>query len=392
MTPGKDMRDFFAVAAPGLEPMVAEELRALGEQPVPEDGGVSWQGNDESLYRALLHLRLASRVLVRLGSFGARGFAELERQARRLDWQRHVEPGMPVLLRVTARKSRLYHEGAIAERLLGVIGAAAGSSVIRSVDDERIDAAGAQMFVVRFLRDRCTISADAAGALLHLRGYRQQVARAPLRETLAAALLHAVTPHDVPLLDPLCGSGTIPIEAALRARRIPPGLATAAREPREFRFEHWPDFDARLWQGVVDDARADILTTAPAPVFGSDRDAGAVAAARANAARAGVLDDIILDQLPLGDARIPPGTGVLLTNPPYGVRVGERAGLRDLYAALGNLARRRLRGWRVGLLCADARLCAQLRLPLHSALTTRNGGIPVELLVGTIAADSASTG
>src|SRR5690606_3870474 len=129
-------------------------------------------GDDASLCRAVLHLRVASRVLVRVATFRVRGFAELERHARRIEWTRFVGRGDAVALRVTARKSRLYHEGAIAERLHGVIGAPAAAT---GPDD---DAGDAQLFVVRFLHDRCTISADAAGAL-HLRGYRQQLAKAP---------------------------------------------------------------------------------------------------------------------------------------------------------------------------------------------------------------------
>src|SRR5690606_30008075 len=156
-----------------------------------------------------------------------------------------------------------------------------------------------------------------AGAL-HLRGYRQQLAKAPVRETLAAAMLHAAWQPDAPLLDPLCGSGTIPIEAALRARRIAPGLAVAEREPRPARLIRWPDLDPAAWDAVVAAARAAILPHAPAPIAGSDRDAGAIAAARANAQRAGVLEDVALEQRPLSDAPVPDGTGSLVTNPPYG--------------------------------------------------------------------------
>lgn len=377
--------DFFASAAPGLEPLVVDELRTLGIPAGIEDGGAAWSGDAESLYRACLHLRMASRVLTRIAVFGARGFAELERHARRIDWRRYIAPGTPVRLRVTARKSRLYHEGAIAERLLGVIGSATTISGPAGDDDEEDDEA--QLIVVRFLRDRCTISADAAGALLHLRGYRQQIGKAPLRETLAAAMLHvAPSAIEAPLLDPLCGSGTILIEAALRARRVPPGLAAATRAPRAFAFQRWPDFDAVAWARVLDAARSGILAAAPAPIIGSDRDAGAIAAARANAARAGVDRDIDVEQRALSDARVPPGQGVLLTNPPYGVRVGERERLRDLYASLGNLVRRRLPGWTVGMFCADRRLCGQSGLALRTALSTRNGGIPVDLLVGESAA------
>ncbi|HEU5208781.1 MAG TPA: hypothetical protein VFU06_05155 [Longimicrobiales bacterium] len=375
-------RELFAVAAPGLEAIVAAELRTLGIEGRVEQGGVAWSGDDASLSRAVLHLRTASRVLVRVARFRARGFPELERHAGRVDWSGFVARSDAVALRVTSRKSRLYHEGAIAERLLRVMGAAAVPV------DEEDASAHVQQFVVRFLRDECVISADAAGPL-HRRGYRQQVGKAPLRETLAAAMLHAIGCTDVPLLDPMCGSGTIVIEAALLARRIPPALANDGQRPRASRMLRWSDFDHAAWDAAVADARRAMLAHVPVPVIGSDRDAGAIAAARANAERAGVQDDIAFEQRAISDARVPEGVGALVTNPPYGVRVGDTGELRDLYAALGNLARRRLPGWQVAVLCADRRLCAQMRLPLQPAFATRNGGLAVELMQGRVPASSS---
>ena len=385
------MSDFFAVAIPGLEPIVAAELLALGVAGRVEEGGVAWSGAATSLYTAALHLRSASRLFVRLGEFQARWFPELERHARRIDWTRILPADAPVALRVTARKSRLYHERAIAERLLAVIreavpGAtlapAPGSARAAAAADDDGAPGDAQLVVVRFLRDACSISADAAGAL-HMRGYRQAVAKAPLRETLAAALLLAVGYDGAePLLDPFCGAGTIPTEAALIARRIPPGLATADRIPRVHAFQAWAGFDAGAWLRLTEAARAGIVSAAAAPIVGSDRDEGAVVAARANAARAGVGDDVSFERRALSDAPVPAGVGLLLTNPPYGVRVGRTRDLRDLYAALGNLVRQRLAAWRVAFLSADAGLAAHTGLVLESRLTTRNGGIRVDLMKG----------
>lgn len=385
------MSDFFAVAIPGLEPIVAAELHALGITGRVEEGGVAWSGAAASLYAAALHLRTASRLFARLGEFRARGFPELERHACRIDWTRILPPDTPVALRVTARKSRLYHERAIAERLLGVIREAVPGATLtpsparpRSTPSADDDAApgNAQLVVVRFLRDACSISADAAGAL-HMRGYRQAVAKAPLRETLAAALLLAVGYDGAePLLDPFCGAGTIPIEAALIARRVPPGLATADRVPRVHPFQAWGGFDAAAWIRLLETARAGILPAAAAAIVGSDRDEGAVVAARSNAARAGVGGDLSLERRALSEAPVPAGVGLLLTNPPYGVRVGRTRELRDLYAALGNFVRQRLAGWRVAFLSADASLGAHTGLVLESVLTTRNGGIRVELVKG----------
>jgi putative N6-adenine-specific DNA methylase len=388
--PSADERfPLFAVTAPGLEELCAHELRWMGVAGVAEPGGVAWEGTRAELYDANLRLRLASRVLVRVAEFRARTFFELERHARKVPWERFVTPGGAVRLRVSSRKSKLYHEGAIAQRLLDAVersvgglrdaGAAGGS------DEEEDEGAEGQLFVVRFHYDRCTVSADASGALLHLRGYRQALAKAPLRETLAAAmLLGSGWDGSAPLLDPMCGSGTVAIEGALLARRIAPGLASAERAPRRYAFLDWPDFDTRLWAGTVERAAGEVLAAAPAPIQGSDRDAGAVEAARANAARAGVLDDLALDVCPLSAVASPPGTGWLLSNPPYGVRVGETEGLRNLYAALGRVAREKLPGWTLGLLSADRGLEAQVKVRFAEALRTRNGGIPVRLVVGRV--------
>ena len=369
----------FAVAAPGLEPLVAAELRALGKlQPVAvgeaEPGGVSFRADRAGLYAANLHLRIASRVLVRIGAFHASAFHELERHAARLPWREFVASGSPVAFRVTSRKSRLYHQEAIAQRLLAVAG---GATPATSED------AAAQEFIVRLFRDECTVSADASGELLHRRGYRMATAKAPLRETLAAAMLMgAGWDASASLVDPMCGSGTIPIEAALAARRIAPGIA------RRFAFMHWPGFDESVWERLVRQARERVLPSAPAPILGSDRDAGAVAASVANAERAGVGGDVEWRRAAISALAPPAGRGWIVTNPPYGVRVGERRDLRDLYAQLGNVARRCCPGWEVAFLAAHPELERQTGLEPAVRFTTENGGIRVRLVQGSVPASS----
>lgn len=384
MSESSEELSLFAVTAPGLEPLAAAELAGLGVRGEVEAGGVAWRGDAESLYRANLELRTASRVLVRIAEFRARTFFELERHARRVPWGRYLAAGRAVRVSATCHKSKLYHEGAVAERMLaaaergaGAVAASAGGA------EEEEEGRDEQLFLIRFLHDRAVVSVDASGALLHLRGYRQAVAKAPLRETLAAALLRASGwDPAAPLVDPMCGAGTIPIEGALMARRIAPGLARRGREPRRYAFLEWPDFEESTWARVVDRAREAILPAAPSAIRGSDRDVGAVEAARSNAERAGVAEDVELEVAPLSALRPPPGPGWLVTNPPYGVRVGESAGLRDLYAALGRLARRDLPGWTLALLSADRRLEAQVGVEWTEALRTRNGGIPVRVVVG----------
>ena len=379
----------FAVTAPGLEEVCAEELRALGVAGRAEPGGVAWEGTAEELYRANLWLRTASRVVVRVGTFRARTFFELERHARKLPWERWVTRGRAVRLRVTSKKSKLYHEGAIAERLLGWIdervgGIGASSGAGRDDEDEAADAE-AQLFVVRLSRDEVTVSADSSGALLHLRGYRRAVAKAPLRETMAAAmLLGSGWRGQAPLADPMCGSGTIAIEGALIARGVAPGIASAERAPRAFAFTAWPGFDAALWERLVAEAREAVRPAAGVPIVASDRDAGAVEAAEANAARAGVREDLDLAVRPLSALEPPAGEGWIVSNPPYGIRVGERDPLRNLYAALGRTLRERCPGWTLALLSADRALEGQVGVRFEERFRTSNGGIPVRLVVGRV--------
>lgn len=367
--------DCYAITPPGVEALTAGELTALGMAPnATEPGGVSFRATLAQVAVANLELRTASRVLVRVASFHASAFHELERRAARLPWEAYVPPGAGITFRVTSRKSKLYHQDGIAERLAGAAALRVpGARLAR--DDE------AQRFVVRLFRDDCTVSVDASGAHLHQRGYRLATAKAPLRETLAAAMLLAACWNGaVPLVDPLCGSGTIPIEAALLARRVPPGLR------RGFALEKWPLFDPADLRAAVARAEDRILPRAPVPIVGADRDAGAIEAATGNATRAGVPEDIVFRRAAISALEPPAGPGVVVTNPPYGVRVGRSRDLRDLYARLGQVLRRRCPGWSVALLSARAELAAQTGLDLSTALSTTNGGIRVRLLTGSVPA------
>jgi len=469
------MLEIYLVCAPGLEPLLGAEARALGLRVrAVEAGGVTVDGSLADVVRANIWLRTASRVLVRVASFRATAFHELERSARRVAWDRFVGAA-PVRVRATCRKSKLYHSDAVAERVLGAIervtgtgeaglpapvaappdrgatvksaksakqGKRAGAGESRSFipagttaaarttaaraaakqtiaaaaekaaaraaeksaaqsakdtsasgsasgaqagagDDEHDEGVGAQLVVVRFYRDECTISIDSSGALLHRRGYRQATAKAPLRETLAAAmLLGAEWTGDTPLVDPLCGAGTIPIEAALIARRIAPGRARAERG--ELAIAGWPELPPGEIERQVAEARGNELSAARVPIVGSDRDAGAIEAATANAERAGVSADVRFVKRALSAAEpVGDGPGLLVANPPYGVRLSEGADVRNIYAQLGKVAHFSFPGWRVGVLSPDRSLESQTRLSLRSVFETSNGGIRVRYLTAT---------
>jgi putative N6-adenine-specific DNA methylase len=371
----------FAITAPGLEPVAGRELSALGIRNSPEEGGVAWTGELSSVAIANLWSRTASRVIVRVAEFHARTFFELERHAKRIPWDRFLAPGAPVSLRVTCRKSRLFHSDAVAQRLQESIERRLGTKSTQPsepLDGDDGEGSG-QLFIVRLLRDRCVVSVDTSGSLLHLRGYRQALAKAPLRETLAAAtLLGSGWSGETPLTDPMCGSGTIPIEGAMIARRIAPGLR------RTFKFLDWPESSEVRWDQIVADAEAMQLARTPVRIEGSDRDEGAIVAARANAERAGVCDDVDFSVRPISALDPASGRGLIATNPPYGVRVGESERLRNLYAQLGNVARSARPGWTLAMLSADPALERQLGVTLEERLRTVNGGIPVHLVVGRI--------
>jgi putative N6-adenine-specific DNA methylase len=396
--------ELFASTAPGLESIAAGELKVLGQRGRQEIGGVGIAGDLSRLYEANLWLRTASRVVVRLGHFHAATFYELERRAKKLPWAEFLPASGPVQLRVTCRKSRLYHSDAVAERILSAISRSAPRSIEasdkdfnegddadhaerrehadevdnRDLESPPVDEAG-QLFIVRIVHDQVEVSADSSGELLHRRGYRQEIAKAPLRETLAAAMVLASGWRSGdPLVDPMCGSGTIPIEAALIARGVAPGLM------RKFQFMNWPSFDEGLWNEIHARARSSV-TRSTETIRGSDRDAGAVQAAARNAERAGVADTIQFSvesiSGSLGELEdVANRGGWILTNPPYGIRIGESDDLRNLYARLGTVMRAK-RGWRVGILTSDSELVRQTRLRLVPRFNTRNGGIPVNFLV-----------
>jgi len=382
---------FFAVTAPGLEPFTALELSRLfpdlASAPVdsassplrPLPGGVEFRGGLAELYRANLHLRTASRVLARLGMpFLARGFDELRAKAARLPWEKFLTPRQPVALRVTCHKSKLYHSDAVARTLASALADRLGQPSPLVKADEEAERPP-QLVVARLAEDRVTVSVDSSGTILHKRGYRLALAKAPLRETLAAGILLA-SGWDMhsPLLDPFCGSGTIPIEAALMALGIPPGIN------RRFAFMDWPNFDEQLWQELHHPSSIVHGRAAAPPILASDRDAGAIQMARENAERAGVADCIEFSCRAVSSITPPPGPGWVATNPPYGRRVSEGRDLRNLYAQFGNVLRKKCPGWHVTVLCSDPVLLGQMRLELDTSLALINGGIRVRIGRGTV--------
>lgn len=365
--------------APGLEPALVEELHDHGLSGTVEPGGVSLAGSPELLVALHRRLATASRILVTVGRFRASALGELERKASALPWGLFLARAHRPAFRVTTRKSRLYHTGAIAERL-----ERAAATVVGGAEPDAAAPLPPTPFVVRIVRDRVVVRADASGEHLHRRGYRQIPTRAPLRETLAAGVLRLVGwAPTTPLVDPMCGSGTFPIEAALRAGGDCPGKS------RSFAFERWPaapsGSDSRGPCGSPREpapaARTadDVRRPPPPAILGFDRDAGAIAAARANAEAAELTVTPHFARAAISEVRPPAGSdpGLLICNPPWGLRVGDPGPLRDLHARLGQVARRHFGGWTLGLVSPSATLVAHVDPRARRIATTASGGVTV---------------
>ncbi|UXU76275.1 MULTISPECIES: THUMP domain-containing class I SAM-dependent RNA methyltransferase [unclassified Paracoccus (in: a-proteobacteria)] len=356
--------EIFLVATPGLEEPLAQEARALGLDAQVIPGGVGFIGGWPEVWRANLALRGATRVLARIGAFRALHPAQLDKRARRFPWADWLRPDVPVRVEATSRKSRIYHAGAIAQRIEAALRDSLG---VELADDAPLT------LKVRIEDDLCTLSLDTSGESLHKRGHKQAVGKAPLRETMAAMFLRQCGFDGTqPVLDPMCGSGTFPIEAAEIAAGLLPG------RQRGFAFELLPGFDAQAWAAM----RAQPVARVPGVrFFGSDRDAGAIRMSEQNAQRAGVDAWVQFRQAAIADLERPEGPpGLVMINPPYGARIGNKGPLFGLHAALGEVLRQRFQGWRVGMVTSEAQLARATGLPFaEPGPYVAHGGLKVRL-------------
>jgi putative N6-adenine-specific DNA methylase len=380
--PASESHRAFAVCPLGLEAVAADEMRTIGldvDGVEANQGLVRWNATLTDITRANLHLRCVERITLEAGSFRALHFAEFRRKAAAIEWERWLAPGQPVLARVTSRASKLYHERALADRLRGAIADRLGveppAAEPASLDDPE---GTTQLVVVRMVKDRCEVRIDTSGPRLHRRGYRLAAAKAPLRETLAAAILRwSGWDENAPLLDPFCGSGTFVIEAAMRAQSIAPGI------DRHFAFERWPQVGADVLDSLRDEARASACKAAQGPpqCVGSDRDAGAVRAAEENAVRAGVQTATRFVTRSLSEAEPPSATpGWIVTNPPFGHRLSGEHDLRNLGARFGQVMQSRFSGWHVTMLAIDADFARATELRWREGPLVNDGGLKVSLL------------
>ena len=357
--------EIYLVATPGLEAALCDEARDAGfSSAAVVDGGVAFAGGWPDVWRANLQLRGATRVLARVASFRAMHLAQLDKRARKLPWGDFLRRDVPVKVEAACKRSRIYHAGAAAQR----VGTAMAEEFGAPLAEE-----AALRVLVRIEDDMVTVSLDTTGESLHKRGFKEAVNRAPMRETMAALFLRQCGySGDEPVLDPMCGSGTFVIEAAEIATGLHPG-----RE-RSFAFEQLASFDPTGWAAM---RTAGVARDAPAMFHGSDRDAGAVRMSTENADRAGVSGATRFEQRSIEDVFAPPGSpGLVIVNPPYGTRIGNKAPLVALYRSLGSTLRTRFGGWRVGIITSDPNLARATTLPFLEPLApVLHGGLRVTL-------------
>jgi len=376
--------DYFAVTAPGLERLCAQELARLDPSPTDlkiTNGGVAFRGRLTTLYLANLHLRTATRVRMRLTTFKATRFDQISRRLADLPWELFLWRNQACEIQVSTRHSRLYHREAIAEQ---VEDSMAGRLTAHGQVSE--DASATQYLHIRLDQDTATLSLDSSGPALYKRGFKTQGARAPLRETLAAAILiWAGFQPGRPLVDPLCGGGTFSLEAALMALEIPPGMK------RNFAFEGWPAFRLNHWRHLRRTARSGERATSRPQIFASDREADVCSALRSEIERHGLAEAVTvscsdfnilrpedLPQGPLGLAK-----GLIVLNPPYGVRLGSPHAAHREIAAMGRHLRTHWKGWRAAVILPKPSLASHFGRPL-TLRPLRHGGLELRLMIAQL--------
>jgi len=378
---GRDQQ-FFAVTLPGLETLCLNELASLGIDEKTRrisKGGVSFQGRVHDAYAANLHLRTASRILMRIDRFQATGFRQLEKHISEFPWELYLYTDQAYGLKVTSSRSRLIHTDAIAERFRQHIGTRfAGQAGLAPLAGKTLPT---QKLFIRVVADRFTVSIDSSGEPLYKRGLKTTGGQAPLRETFAAAalMLTGFSP-DRTLVDPMCGTGSFSLEAAMISNRIPPGWF------RAFAFTGWPCFRPGRWKHLRKMA-AEIIQPAEKPlIFASDLDPDSTGNLKQivkefdldPAVQVECKDFFLLD--PAGLATSP---GTITLNPPYGVRIKTESSIDKLYAGIGRHLSEHFTGWNLALILPEKKLLRHLPFKVET-MAFSHGGLRLTLATGQI--------
>lgn len=377
------MPDFFATCPRGLEKLLSDELASFGATAVKAtDGGVGFSGDWPACYRVNLQSRLASRILWRVQApTPYRNEQDVYQAAYDLPWTRWFDVKHTILVKVTAIRSPLTSLEFITLKIKDAV-----CDKFRAEKKERPSVAKLEpdMRIHAFFEgDKFTLYLDTSGEALYKRGVRTHTNIAPLRENLAAGILKMTGwQPGIPLLDPMCGSGTFLIEAAQMALNIAPG------SERWFAFEHMKNFEPATWDAIYQEAAAAELPKMPLPIYGSDVSSTVLLAARANLAAAGLEEVVTLKQINLLDVTPSAPTGVLVANPPYAIRIGEQEEMAQLYPRIGDLLKQKFGGWRACFLSADMRLAKLIRLSVSRRIPLYNGALDCRLFVYDMVAGS----
>ena len=367
------METFFATCPRGLEAELEKEFQECGAQQTHvTPGGVECLGEFPLCYRLNLESRIASRILWRVGQGTYRDEADLYRLALQLPWPGWFSVNCRIRVRLVAQQSPLK---SLEFSTLRVKDAICDRFMRENKKRPEVDKRHPDIQIVVFVNeDRVVWYLDTTGAPLFQRGWRQAAGEAPLRENLAAGILRlAGWSGEKVLLDPMCGSGTFLIEAAMMVKGISPGGR------REFAFRHLRNFDSSAWGRIQDAAQTTCSSIQHVDIFGYDNDAQALSMARRNLQHSGLLDDVQLKQAEVLDLTPPAPTGVMITNPPYGVRMGNSTALEEWYPKFGDVLKRRFAGWTVYVLTADSRLPKCIRLAPSRKILLFNGALESRL-------------
>ena len=369
------MGRYFATVARGLEELAVTELTELGAKKIkPGFCGVEFEGDRRLLYHVNLWARLPFRVLQRVDDFACEDAEDLYHGIQNLNWSYFLTPDYSIAVTATGKNRELNHshftalqvKNAIVDQQRKQFGER--SSVDPESPDVRIN--------VHIDKNHCVVSLDSSGQSLHRRGYRPAVGAAPLKESLAAALIRLSdwTPEQA-FFDPLCGSGTLPLEASLKALNRAPGLFRES-----FGFQTWKDFDQDLWQSLVAEAETAQQHTLDIPILGSDRNEVVVEQARVNAIRCEVDQFVSFNCCELSEIEAPTDSGVIFCNPPYGERLGNDTDLGAFYKALGTVLKQQFKGWVAYVLSGNKALSRTIGLRSCERFPVYNGSIPCQLM------------
>jgi len=376
------MERFFATCPRGLEQVLAAELAALGARDVESvEGGAAFAGDFTLCYAVNLESRVASRVLWQVGHARYRSEHDIFEAARALSWAQFFDVGRTIRVNVSAIKSPVKSLDFVTLRVKDAV-----CDSFRAVRGRRpdVDTTEPDVRIHAFLtRDEATFYLDTSGEALFKRGWRARAGEAPLRENLAAGILKLTGwALPTPLLDPMCGSGTFLIEAAMMALDFAPGL------DRSFGFERLASFDAGRWRALQEKARARRQRAGKLPIYGRDKSGTALVLALDNLAAVGLADAVELKQMDVIDGGPPAPAGTMVMNPPYGERIGDDAELAAFYPRLGDALKQRYAGWNAYILTADLRLARLIGLKASRRTPLYNGALECRLFEYRLVAGS----